>query len=80
MLNAFGINAASDGENLAVIGGKVIAGEANSYNDHRIAMAAAVLSIGANGVSVVTDAKAINKSYPTFFDDYNSVGGKASDL
>ena len=80
MLKAFGINAASDGENLAVIGGKAIAGEANSFNDHRIAMSAAVLALGANGSSYIVDAKAINKSYPTFFDDYNSVGGKASEV
>ena len=29
---------------------------------------------------IVKDAKAINKSYPTFFEDYNKIGGNSYEL
>ena len=80
MLSAFNIKAESDGKTLTVYGGKVEAGEVNSYNDHRIAMASAVLSLGAEGESVIYGAEAVNKSYPTFFLDYKKLGGKVNEL
>jgi 5-enolpyruvylshikimate-3-phosphate synthase len=43
-------------------------------------MSAAVLALGCSGKSVITDYKAVDKSYPTFFDDFNGVGGKAYEL
>ena len=42
-------------------------------NDHRIVMAAAVLSI--NSVVTITNAEAVNKSYPGFFRDITKLGG-----
>lgn len=78
MLNAFNINAEFDGKNLIVFGGKVKGGKINSYNDHRIVMASAVLGSGAIGQSEIIDADAVNKSYPIFFNDYQSVGGIAN--
>jgi 3-phosphoshikimate 1-carboxyvinyltransferase len=80
MLSAFNIKAESDGKTLTVYGGKVEAGEVNSYNDHRIAMASAVLSLGAEGESVIYGAEAVNKSYPTFFFDLKKLGGKVNEL
>ncbi|MCD7722903.1 MAG: 3-phosphoshikimate 1-carboxyvinyltransferase [Clostridiales bacterium] len=47
------------------------------YNDHRIVMAFSAAALYAQGASTITDAESINKSYPSFFDDYNSIGGKA---
>ena len=77
MLGAFNIKAESDGQDLTVYGGKVLGGKTNSYNDHRIAMSAAVLALGADGESEIIDAGAVAKSYPNFFEHYNRLGGKA---
>lgn len=80
LLNAFGIKAESDGMDIVVYGGQALAGTVDSYNDHRIAMSGAVLATVANGVSVIKTAQAVNKSYPTFYSDLNSVGGKAYEV
>lgn len=80
MLNAFGIKAQSDGKSMTVFGSQPTAGEINSFNDHRIVMASAVLASMASGQSVITDAQAVNKSYPTFFDDFCKLGGKANEF
>lgn len=80
LLNSFGVKAEYNGNDLLVHGGKPTAGVVDSYNDHRIAMAGAVMATLANGKSVIKTAQAVNKSYPTFFKDYNSVGGKAYEI
>ncbi len=77
-LKAFGISAESDGHSLFVYGGTVKTGVADSFNDHRVVMMAAVLATGITGESIITDAGAIDKSYPTFFEDYMKVGGVQS--
>jgi 3-phosphoshikimate 1-carboxyvinyltransferase len=43
-------------------------------------MAGAVMATVAEGKSVIKNAQAVNKSYPTFFNDYNSVGGRAYEI
>lgn len=43
------------------------------YNDHRIAMMAAIASLIAKDETVLEDASPINTSYPDFFRDLNSV-------
>ena len=80
MLKNFGIDADCDGVNLTVYGGKPVGGTADAFNDHRLAMSTAILALGVDGVSKITDAQAINKSYPTFFKDYNMLGGKAIEV
>jgi len=47
-----------------------------SFNDHRIVMAVAIAAIKANHPVTIKNAEAINKSYPTFFEDYQTLGGK----
>ncbi|MBQ2000447.1 MAG: 3-phosphoshikimate 1-carboxyvinyltransferase, partial [Clostridia bacterium] len=44
---------------------------------HRIVMAFSIGAAFAGKQSTVTDAEAINKSYPKFFEDYKSIGGVA---
>ena len=51
-------------------------GTVDSFNDHRIVMAAAIASCLAESPVLINDAQAINKSYPSFFEDLKSVGGK----
>lgn len=55
-------------------------GEADSFNDHRIVMAAAVLSAKCDGSITIKNADAVNKSYPGFFRDFTSLGGKINVL
>lgn len=47
----------------------------SSQNDHRIAMAIAIASIRAQGEIILEDADAINKSYPQFYEVFQSLGG-----
>jgi 3-phosphoshikimate 1-carboxyvinyltransferase len=51
--------------------------EIDSYNDHRIVMAASVAALRAEGAVVVKNAEAIAKSYPNFFQDLSSVDGNS---
>lgn len=46
----------------------------HSHHDHRIAMAAAVAGLKADGVVEIEDAEAINKSYPAFYNDLIALG------
>ena len=72
MLSAFGIKAECDGVNLIVYGGKMTAGEVDSFNDHRIVMALAILATETGGE--IEGADAVNKSFPDFFACIASVG------
>ncbi len=58
-------------------GGNVHGASLDGYNDHRIVMAFSVAAMFAAADTAISDAESINKSYPSFFDDYNSLGGKA---
>lgn len=53
-------------------------GSAEGCNDHRVVMALSVGALKASGPVEITDAHSIRKSYPTFFEDYNVLGGHAN--
>lgn len=55
-------------------------GNVNGYNDHRIVMSAAVCAARSDEDITATFAMSINKSFPDFYIDYNSIGGKANVL
>ena len=76
MLSCLGVKAESDGHTLTVYGGGAKSGVADSHNDHRIAMSVAVMASAVEGQTLLTDASAVEKSYPTFFEDFISVGGR----
>jgi len=61
---------------LEIRGGKIQGGVVDSHTDHRIAMALAVLAINAEQPVTVENADCVNKSYPEFFEDLASIGGK----
>lgn len=50
-------------------------GKVDSWNDHRIAMALAVASIGCKEPIVINGSEVVNKSYPKFWDDFRKLGG-----
>lgn len=51
-------------------------GTVSGYNDHRIVMAMAVASVISENPIIIEGAEAINKSYPTFFEDFKALGGE----
>ncbi len=57
--------------------GELAGGTVNSANDHRIAMSAFVASAICRRDIILEDAAAINKSYPSFINDFEQIGGKA---
>jgi 3-phosphoshikimate 1-carboxyvinyltransferase len=63
---------------LTITGGKVKGADVNSHGDHRIAMAAAVAAIGANGITRIKDSHCVAKSYPGFFDDMRIMGAEVT--
>ena len=81
LINSLGGNAAELPDGLEITGSKsLIGGTAKGFNDHRIVMSAAVCAAGSQNPIICTDALSVNKSYPEFFSDYNSVGGKSEIL
>ena len=50
-------------------------GTVDAANDHRIAMAFAIAGTRCRGPVTILGAEAVNKSYPTFFEDFNRLGG-----
>ncbi len=46
------------------------------HNDHRIAMSLAVLASSYQCPVVIAGAEAVNKSYPSFFEDLQAINGK----
>lgn len=78
MINSLGGFAESTEDSLTVRGtGMLPGGEVDSFNDHRIVMAAAIAACICENPVIIHDAQAVNKSYPNFFEDYRKLGGKA---
>lgn len=75
MLSAFGVEATADENTLSVFPGKFRGCTINTYNDHRIAMAAAIAATAADGPVRIMGAECVAKSYPTFWDEYSKLGG-----
>ena len=75
MLNSLGITAIDEGDALLVSPGKITGGCVESFNDHRIAMAAAIAATVASGSVTIVNAECVAKSYPAFWDEYKRLGG-----
>ena len=75
MLFTLGAGIAKTDDGLIIDGGKRLAGGVvSSHSDHRIAMSAAIASLLCDGDVTITDAEAVAKSYPAFWDDIASLG------
>ena len=78
MLRSLGADITETDDGMIINGKKSLdGGEVNSFNDHRIAMAAAVAALKCENDVIIRQAEAVNKSYPEFFNDYNKLGGKS---
>lgn len=75
MLQSFNVPFSIEDDVLCIEGVQRLQGTIiDSYNDHRIAMAAAVGALFANGPVDITEAEAVNKSYPRFFNHLSLCG------
>jgi 3-phosphoshikimate 1-carboxyvinyltransferase len=60
---------------MLIKGGHGVKGAAvHSHHDHRIAMACAVAALKATGETVISEAQAVNKSYPDFYEHIQALG------
>ena len=51
---------------------KIVSTEIETYDDHRMAMAFSLLSLGSNGITIL-DPRCTKKTFPTYFDVWDSV-------
>ncbi len=78
LINSLGGNAEEKADGLVINGtGSLRGGAVDSFADHRIVMAAAIASCICAEPVIIHGAEAVNKSYPTFFEDFKSLGGAA---
>lgn len=77
-LRKMGVAAEETADGMVIHGGKVHGAALSGYHDHRIVMAFSIAALCAEGETVISDALSIRKSYPSFFEDYNALGGKAN--
>ncbi len=64
-----------DGNQMEIKGAALKGGVVDSHTDHRIAMAAAVAAINAQGDVTIQGDECVAKSYPDFFKDLKKIGG-----
>ena len=67
-LSAIGANIQIQGDSMLIEGADLSGGEIRSYNDHRIAMSAAIAALFIENPVYINEIKCINKSFPTFFE------------
>ncbi len=78
MLDRVGVAVSETDDGLVIWGDNQMVGRVvEGFNDHRIVMATAILSCECSLDVDITDYKAVEKSYPHFFNDFNSLGGNA---
>ena len=58
---------------MKIKGGEIHPATTFSHNDHRIAMSIAVSALRCKGKVVIENAECVEKSYPTFFEDLDSI-------
>ena len=76
VLASFGITSSVGEDTFTVYGGDPVAlTTVESFGDHRIAMSAAILSTVAKEITTINGSGCVAKSYPSFFEDFASLGG-----
>lgn len=77
MLESFKVESDYADNELKIFGGKLSGGGiVDSQNDHRLAMSAAIAG-SLCGKTKILQAESVKKSYPSFFSDFESLGGIA---
>jgi len=78
-LALLGVPVGLEGQAMRITGAPVYGHVAESRGDHRIAMALAVLGLGATQAIYIDDWQCVTKSYPDFFADLAALGADVSD-
>lgn len=74
LINSLGGNARAEGDTIIIEGnGTLRGGKVNSFNDHRIAMSAAICSLICEDEVIIDGAEAVGKSFPKFFEIFDSL-------
>ena len=78
VLRAMGADIAELPDGLIIVGQEGLKGgvTVDSFNDHRIAMMAAIAATVCASPVTVRGAECVRKSYPSFWDDYKALGGR----
>jgi 3-phosphoshikimate 1-carboxyvinyltransferase len=81
-LNKLGAHIRVTEDGLVIKGRESLNGctKVNSWNDHRIAMSLAIAATKCKNEIILENHLAVNKSYPHFWRDYKSLGGKYNEL
>lgn len=75
-LNKLGADVKELEDGLEIVGKENLQGGlVNSWNDHRIAMALAIASIKCKEPVIIENSGAVEKSYPSFWEDFEKVEG-----
>lgn len=74
LLSKLGVGVEARADSFSLTGGGATQGSVSAMNDHRIVMAATLMSAATD--IRITGIEAIEKSYPSFFRDYAALGGK----
>ena len=78
-LRKFGANLSEDLDSLTIVSPRRLSGaKIDSHGDHRIAMACTILGLVSQGETEIAEAECVEKSYPNFFKDLESLGGRIS--
>jgi len=77
-LTGIGADMQIDRNTLKIRGTKMAGGTIDSHGDHRIAMAGAITGLCSVQGVAVRNWKCVAKSYPGFFSDLQSIGGRIS--
>ena len=76
MLESLGGKAEATEDTLTVSPAKFHGGTVDACNDHRIAMSAAIAATIATDPVTILGAQCVKKSYPTFWEEYQKLGGR----
>lgn len=76
-LSRVGVTVSEEPDSLHITGGGFAGGAVSGYNDHRIVMAFACGACASVEGVTVSDAEAVRKSWPAFFEDFCAIGGKS---
>ena len=75
LIRGLGGCARIEGDQLIVHGTGYSGGKVDAFADHRIAMSAAIAATVCSAPVTITGAEAVAKSYPSFWNDYQALGG-----
>ena len=76
ILNKLGVKTEQTKDSMTIYGSETLKScTVDGWNDHRIAMMAAISSVAVLGTVIIKDAHCVNKSYPDFFKDFDILNG-----